>query len=227
MKLLPFSKGNIKITSKYGYRTLMGSTGFHSGLDIIGRATDEVVSVSNGRVLWSQMITDRANPTWEWGNYVAVTGDDGVTIYYCHLKERRVKAGDRVKAGEVIGIMGSTGYSTGPHLHFEVRPSNATASDAAAYLNIPNATVEISELEHYSDEVIKACGFTQETRRYISAYTWAGDLWRKLALAIKRGEGRCTKDVLIKRMGLLPHTVKYIDAYKFADEFWRKVCERA
>jgi murein DD-endopeptidase MepM/ murein hydrolase activator NlpD len=76
MMILPFSKGDIQITSKHGYRTIFGSAGFHPGLDIVGKDTDEVVSVSNGRVLWSQMVSDKNNPTSEWGNYVAVTGDD-------------------------------------------------------------------------------------------------------------------------------------------------------
>ena len=97
---------------------------FHPGLDIVGKHSDEVVSVCDGYVLWSQMVTDKSNPTWQWGNYVAVTGIDGNTIYYCHLAERKVAAGQKVKAGDVIGIMGNTGYSKGKHLHFEVRSAD-------------------------------------------------------------------------------------------------------
>ncbi|MBO7149237.1 MAG: M23 family metallopeptidase [Clostridia bacterium] len=224
MMILPFSKGDIQITSKHGYRTIFGGTSFHPGLDIVGKDTDEVVSVSNGRVLWSQW-ADKP-PTSEWGNYVAVTGDDGCTIYYCHLKERRVKAGERVKAGDVIGIMGSTGKSTGPHLHFEVRPNNASASNAAIYLNLPNAICEISEKHYYSDEVCKACGFTDGTRAYINAYNWAGDLWRKLAVAMRLKEGKTDRAGIIKRCGFLPHTVKFLDEYKFASDLWRKLGDK-
>ena len=224
--ILPIKCGNIKITSKYGYRVLNGASGFHSGLDIVGSKSSDIVSVSNGVVLWSQMVTDKSNPTWEWGNYVAVSGDDGNTIYYCHLAERKVSAGQRVKAGDVIGIMGNTGYSFGKHLHFEVRPRNVKATDAAAYLNLPNAVTEISEKEYYSDEVCKLCGFTEETRAYINKYPWASDLWRKLAVSIRRCEGKCDRAGVIKRCGFLPHTVKYIDDYKFADELWRKLGER-
>ena len=226
MIILPFSKGDIQITSKYGNRTLWGVTAPHPALDIVGKDTDEVVSVSNGRVLWSQIVTDKSNPTWEWGNYVAVTGDDGCTIYYCHLKERCVKAGDRVKAGDVIGIMGSTGKSTGAHLHFEVRPNNIKATDAAAYLNLPNAICGISEKHYYSDEVCKACGFTNETRAYINAYNWSGDLWRKLAFAMRKHEGKCDRAGVIARCGFLPHTINYLDNYKFSADLWRKLGER-
>lgn len=223
MMILPFSKGNVKITSRYGNRTLYGVTGFHGGLDLVGTKTDEVVSVSNGTVLWSQMVTDKSNPTWQWGNYVAVRGDDGNTIYYCHLSKRLVSAGQSVKAGDIIGIMGSTGHSTGPHLHFEVRPGNLKATDAAAYLNLPNAICEISEREYYSDEVVKACGFTDSTRAYINKYAWSADLWRKIAFAMRAKEGKCGREGVIKRLGLLPHTVKYIDAYTFANDLWRKL----
>ena len=226
MMILPFSKGDVQITSRYGNRTLFGSTAPHYGLDIVGKATGEVVSVSNGRVLWSQIVTDKKNPTWEWGNYVAVTGDDGNTIYYCHLKERKVTAGQRVKAGDVIGIMGSTGLSTGAHLHFEVRPNNIKATDAAAYLNLPNAICGISEKEYYADEVCKACGFTEGTRAYINAYAWASDLWRKLAFAMRRKDGRTKRTGIIQRCGFLPHTVKYLDDYKFAPDLWRKLGEQ-
>ena len=223
--ILPIKNGNIQITSKYGYRILNGKSEFHSGLDIVGKHSDEVVSVSDGYVLWSQMVTDKSNPTWQWGNYVAVTGVDGNTVYYCHLAERRVKVGDRVRAGDVIGIMGSTGYSTGKHLHFEVRPRNMNASDAAAYLKLPNAICEISEKEYYSDEVVKACGFAKETRAYINKYAWASDLWRKLAVAMMRHDGKTNRDGIIKRCGFLPHTIKYLDEYKFASDLWRKLGE--
>ncbi|MBQ7821184.1 MAG: M23 family metallopeptidase [Clostridia bacterium] len=224
--ILPFSKGDVKITSKYGYRTLKGVTGFHGGLDLVGSKTDEVVSVTNGVVLWSQIVTDKNNPTWQWGNYVAVSGDDGNTVYYCHLSERKVKAGQRVTAGDVIGIMGNTGYSFGKHLHFEVRPGNGSAADAAAYLHLPNAVCEISEREYYADEVIKACGFTEGTRAYINAYAWASDLWRKLAFAIRARKGKADRDGVIARCGFLPHTVKYLDAYAWASDLWRKLGER-
>lgn len=224
--ILPIEKGNIKITSKYGERILYGVPGFHSGLDIVGASSDNVVSVTNGTVLWSQMVTDRNNPSWEWGNYVAVMGEDGCTIYYCHLAKRCVKQGDRVKAGDLIGVMGNTGYSFGKHLHFEVRPKNVKAINAADYLWLPNAITEIGEKQYYADEVCKICGFTDGTRAYINGYAWSGDLWRKLAIALRRLDGKCGRDAIIKRCGFLPHTVKYIDEYKFASEFWRKLGER-
>lgn len=224
--ILPVKYGNIKITSPFGNRFLNGQNGFHSGIDIVGTESNEIVSVSNGTVLWSKIVTDKNNPTWQWGNYVAVMGDDGNTCYYCHLAIRKVNAGDRVRAGDVIGIMGNSGYSFGNHLHFEVRPKNAKAVDAANYLKLPNIVSEISEQEYYSDIVVSECGFTKETRAYINEYPWASDLWRKLAFAIRRKEGKTDREGIRKRLKFLPHTVKYLDRYKFSSDLWRKLGER-
>lgn len=224
--ILPIEKGDIKITSKYGERSLYGTLGFHSGLDIVGVSSDNVVSVTNGTVLWSQMVTDKNNPTWEWGNYVAVMGDDGCTLYYCHLDIRKVTKGDKVKAGDIIGVMGNTGYSFGKHLHFEVRPKNISAVNSADYLHLPNTVTEIAEKEYYADEICAVCGFTSGTRAYMNGYAWSADLWRKLAVSMRKQNGKCDRDEVITRCGFLPHTVKYIDDYKFASDFWRKIGER-
>ncbi|MGN1128115.1 MAG: M23 family metallopeptidase, partial [Candidatus Flemingiibacterium sp.] len=62
---------------------------------------------------------------------------DGATIYYCHLAARTVREGQTVRKGDQLGIEGSTGQSTGVHLHFEVRRGNERIN-AAEYLGIPN-----------------------------------------------------------------------------------------
>lgn len=222
--ILPFKNGDIVVTSPYGNRSLYGSNGFHSGLDMYSKSTKEIVSVSDGTVLWSQMVTDKNNPTWQWGNYVAVNGVDGNTVYYCHLEKRSVTSGQRVRAGDVIGIMGNTGYSLGAHLHFEVRPGNRTSTNAAAYLGITNTAHTLSERAYYEAELSRACGFTEGTRAYINGYAWARELWRKLAVLVRKRHGRAlSKAEIINECGLLSHTVKYIDKYKFASEFWEKI----
>ena len=138
MARLPFD-GEMRITSAYGMRTdpISGQRKRHGGLDIVGEDYN-IRAVTGGEVAVSQMVTDKANATWQWGNYVCVLGDDGNYIYYCHMAERRVRAGQRVSAGDILGIMGSTGYSTGDHLHFEVRSGTNVVLDPAAYLGIPN-----------------------------------------------------------------------------------------
>lgn len=143
--MLPFASQKCRLTSRYAYRIhpITGVRQFHGGVDLVGINTDqgigtEVIAVHSGKVVRSRIVTDRNDATWQWGNYVAIAGDDGVTIYYCHLAARNVKVGQRVRAGDCIGVEGSTGQSTGVHLHFETR-RGSTRINAADYLGIPNA----------------------------------------------------------------------------------------
>lgn len=148
MARLPFD-GRIRVTSPYGYRTdpITGVQGaWHGGLDLVGE--DYVIRAAmGGTVVVSQIVEDRGNATWEWGNYVCVLGDDGNYIYYCHMAERRVRYGQPIEAGAILGIMGSTGKSTGDHLHFEVRNGRNQQINAAEYLGIENAVGELNAPE--------------------------------------------------------------------------------
>lgn len=139
MNRMPYS-GKFKIASGYGYRTdpINGEYSFHSGLDLVSLESKNVICVESGVVLRSRIITDPTNKTSEWGNYISVQSE-GKICYYCHLSERLVSEGERVNAGDIIGIEGSTGRSTGSHLHFEVRV-NSTPTDPSALLGIPNQT---------------------------------------------------------------------------------------
>lgn len=178
----PFYCGYYRVTSPYGDRPGMGD--FHHGIDLVGLDGDKkITAVLGGRVMQSRMVTNRSNRTWEWGNYVSVQQDDGKTVYYCHLDSRAVKQGDRVERGDVLGIMGNTGYSFGAHLHFEVR-IGSQAINAAGYLGIPNETGAIVlapyEEPDYAALVVQKCGLEQQTKDYLDAYKYAKDLWRKL-----------------------------------------------
>ena len=137
--MLPFKSQKCRLTSPYGYRIhpINGWRHFHGGVDLVAIGGDEVVAVADGKVVRSRIVTDKSNATWEWGQYVAITGADGVTVYYCHLAKRLVNVGATVKAGDVIGIEGATGQVTGKHLHFECR-RGAKQIDAAEYLGIKN-----------------------------------------------------------------------------------------
>lgn len=162
MVLSPFESGKYRLTSPYGQRVLNGVSQWHNGIDLVGVGSTAVCSVCDGTVLSSQIITDKSNRTWEWGNYVSVQASDGTVIYYCHLASRAVKKGDKVKKGQRIGIMGNTGYSFGAHTHFEVRRNNK-AINAAEYLGIPNKagtyTAEKLTAEDYIDKIIAKVGY--------------------------------------------------------------------
>lgn len=164
MMLSPFESYKYRLTSPYGQRTLNGVRQFHNGVDLVGVGSSVVCSVCDGTVLSSQIITDKSNRTWEWGNYVSVQAGDGTVHYYCHLASRAVKKGDKVKRGQRIGIMGNTGYSFGAHLHFEVR-RDGESINAAEYLGIPNRAVQNNvrsvNAAEYIDLIIKKVGFSK------------------------------------------------------------------
>lgn len=107
---------NGRFTSGYGWRTLGGSTRFHYGIDIANKTGTTVVASADGVVSY-------ADPLSTYGNVVMITHNIDGQIYttvYAHLNKISVSAGDTVNQGDKIGEMGSTGRSTGPHLHFEV-----------------------------------------------------------------------------------------------------------
>lgn len=144
--MLPY-KGDVRVSSPFGWRTMNGQRVYHKGIDLVG--TDKTVrAVVGGVVGQSIIITDPANRTSEWGNYVRVDGEDGRLYYYCHLVKRLVDRGVKVAVGDAIGIEGSTGKSTGSHLHFEVR-ENGKSIDPTTIIGIRNAvgTVQAAKTE--------------------------------------------------------------------------------
>ena len=99
----------------------------HTGLDFSAPYGAPVLSVTNGVV---------TSVGWEgsYGEQVVVTSEDGEELWYCHLSGYAVSVGDTVRAGEVLGYVGSTGNSTGSHLHLEVRPGAGDPVDPYAAL---------------------------------------------------------------------------------------------
>lgn len=103
------------ISSYYGTRTnpFSGKLQFHKGMDFAGKSGSKVLAVAGGVVTWS-------SKRYGYGNLVEINHGNGYTTRYGHNKENLVEVGDTVKKGEVVSLMGSTGRSTGPHVHFEV-----------------------------------------------------------------------------------------------------------
>ena len=114
------------LTSYYGYRSLrIGRSHFHTGLDIAAPRGTPVYAALSGRVEqagWSRV---------GYGNLVIIRGWDGRRYYYGHNSRLLVKAGQWVNQGTIISKVGSTGYATGPHLHFEVRVGGHTRNPIA------------------------------------------------------------------------------------------------
>jgi len=107
--------GYTTITSEYGMRThpVTGVYKLHNGIDIGAPKNAKIVSAAAGKVATVAYST-------AWGNYVVVDHGGGVTTLYAHMTKATCKEGDKVSAGDQIGKVGSTGYSTGNHLHFTV-----------------------------------------------------------------------------------------------------------
>jgi murein DD-endopeptidase MepM/ murein hydrolase activator NlpD len=114
------------ITSRYGYRNspFGGARQFHTGIDIAAPMGTPVRASMGGRVSGTGY-----NETS--GNYVVITHHSGYRTLYAHLSVVRVKAGAYVRTGDRIGDVGSTGLSTGPHLHFTVYKSGVTVNPTA------------------------------------------------------------------------------------------------
>ena len=137
--IIPFKCNKVRLTSPFGNRVLNGEKQNHTGYDLVGVGSYDVCAAVGGKVVHSRIITDKTNPTWQWGNYVCIKGNDGLYYYYCHMASRAVKAGQTVGAGDKLGVMGNTGYSFGAHLHFEVRSADGkTKINPETILGIPN-----------------------------------------------------------------------------------------
>ena len=112
------------ITSPFGYRThpIYGNTRFHSGIDIGAGFGDTIMAAASGTVIYVE--TPVPGQNWGgsgYGNYFIIDHGNGVSTLYAHCSNVYVSNGQSVSAGEAVGTVGSTGGSTGSHLHFEVR----------------------------------------------------------------------------------------------------------
>ena len=117
------------MSSRYGYRNdpFNGKVAWHDGVDFAGKDGSNIVAVAAGVVTWS---ADR----YGYGNLVEINHGNGYVTRYGHAKELLVSVGDVVKKGDIVALMGSTGRSTGPHVHFEVLQRGKSV-DPAKFIN--------------------------------------------------------------------------------------------
>ncbi|MBM4306444.1 MAG: M23 family peptidase [Deltaproteobacteria bacterium] len=118
------------VTSDFGFRTnpFTGLTQMHEGIDISNRSGTIVVAPGNG------FVSDIGND-WAHGRFLVISHGFGMTTRYSHLNKALVKVGQKVKRGDKIAEVGTSGKTTGPHLHYEVRLNGIPANPMRYILN--------------------------------------------------------------------------------------------
>jgi murein DD-endopeptidase MepM/ murein hydrolase activator NlpD len=163
------------ISSPFGYRQdpFNGEKAFHSGVDMEADRGDKIVATADGTVIF-------VGYNGEYGRFVEVNHGNGFTTSFAHLLDYKVKKGDKVKRGQVVGLVGNSGRSTGAHLHYELcrdgQPINpATFMKTAEFSRIV-ATKEITAIVPK-----KGLANTSPAKKSLSAKTIA----KKSAVTVK------------------------------------------
>lgn len=198
-------KGRFRVRynyARFGYTRGGGKT-WHGGIDLeslddetIYMPTYKGKSIS-GTVTRSRIVTDKSNATWEWGYYVCVQLDANQTpdavnyLYFCHCAKLLVKAGQKVKSGDALAVMGNTGNAAladppYKHCHFEVR-ATATGKglDPTSYAGCPN------EVGTYGDQPAQTSGeeVLIDVSHHQGAIDWASVPYRAIVRIGYRGYG--------------------------------------
>lgn len=184
--------GNFKVSQIY-----KGAT--HKGIDLVALDDKKIRSTVNGTVeaaRWDKKAGATVIDTkYGMGQYIRIKDDvTGHRYYFAHLSEMLVAPQQRVKKGDVIGIEGSTGNATGPHVHYEVRETtnNSTYLDVSQISGIPNVLGSYYQdpdltqmtLEEAVKIVQNKAGLDNNTMQYLSLYKYHEDLMKKLAGAM-------------------------------------------
>ena len=124
----PFGPSTVTLEPPYGpYKH------FHTGIDISTTLGTPVTAAADG------LVVGVGHSATGYGTYVVIGHGGGIATLYAHLLSTRVQVGQIVARGQVIGLEGSTGFSTGPHVHFELRV-NDQVIDPMPYLPVPGTT---------------------------------------------------------------------------------------
>jgi murein DD-endopeptidase MepM/ murein hydrolase activator NlpD len=125
----PPLKGELSVRSGYGWRKLGGKKEFHPGLDLVAAEGTKVYAARDGVVIF-------AGENDDFGNVVVLKHADGTHSIYGHLSKISVKRGRKIESRTLVGLSGTTGRSTGPHLHFQVAGPDGKSVDPAPLLGL-------------------------------------------------------------------------------------------
>ena len=133
-----------RLTSGFGMRThpVLGGRRSHKGIDLAAPTGTPIYATADG-------IVDRAERFSSYGLFIEIEHGAELETRYAHMSRLAVSAGQRVKKGDLIGYVGSTGRSTGPHLHYEVRISGVAVNPIPFMVEVP-VIQQLAELEEAS-----------------------------------------------------------------------------
>jgi murein DD-endopeptidase MepM/ murein hydrolase activator NlpD len=156
---LRYPLDRLHITSRYGYRIhpITGTRSFHSGVDYRGAVGTPVYAVAEGIIIRSSY-DDMS------GNYVAIKHSDNSQSWYLHLSKRGIGTGQRVKSRQVIGKVGNTGRSSGPHLHFGIKQPSGSWMDPLNKKMIATPKLEGAKLFALKEQVKTIRGVFAKTQ---------------------------------------------------------------
>lgn len=122
------------VSSEFGERVhpINGTLGVHKGIDIALDEGEPIYAIFDGEII------EATYDQWN-GNYIKIKHDNNIMSVYCHCSELFVEKGDIIRGGEIIAEVGSTGQSTGPHIHFEIRINDVSYNPAIALKDAKNA----------------------------------------------------------------------------------------
>ena len=175
-------KGKFKLTSSRGNRVLNGKNEYHPGIDLVALENKNVYAIADG------IVDATPYESGGFGYYVRQKLPDGRRLYYGHLAKGSICVckGQNIKKGDLLGVMGSSGNSTGAHTHLEIRiPGTSKQSlDICEFTGIPNIvgtySVQKPTTREMADFIRNKCGFEDKTIEYLMGYKYAESLIEKL-----------------------------------------------
>lgn len=130
--ICPVPVGSFVLTSPFGNRIspFTNTADVHTGIDLAAREGTPVVASGNGRVVFAgRFPLSRNVGWWRYGNVVVLVHGERYVTVYAHLEEILVRRGQQVERGEQIATVGNTGWSTSPHLHYEIRVAHEAGDE--------------------------------------------------------------------------------------------------
>lgn len=162
----------------------------HGGYDIPGTIGTPITALRSGRVVYSKLNGTRGTadaPGTGWGELVIIEGTDSRLYWYAHLNIRSVLVGQDATAGQKIGTLGTTGYSTGPHLHFEIRSATGQLIDPATIPDDTSMPYQPNQFQQQCFSDLAGIGvFTVDTPKTQDRYELAVILKRVFLAGDKR-----------------------------------------